>query len=120
MRHRCQATGRDARRDTISSGPTGFRQGSSPTIRRTISRKASQQSVIDGLQLGSGDAVIGVNPASDSPNRVRDILVMLDDLRARLEIPTQVCVLATRQRDTRVDRAGLLPGGSYVPVDRRH
>jgi ethanolamine ammonia-lyase large subunit len=51
-------------------------------------------SVIDGLLLGSGDAVIGVNPASDSPNRVRDILVMLDDLRARLEIPTQTCVLA--------------------------
>jgi ethanolamine ammonia-lyase large subunit len=50
--------------------------------------------VIDGLLLGSGDAVIGVNPASDSPNRVRDILVMLDDLRARLEIPTQTCVLA--------------------------
>jgi ethanolamine ammonia-lyase large subunit len=51
-------------------------------------------SVIDGLLLGSGDAVIGVNPASDSPNRVRDILAMLDDLRARLEIPTQTCVLA--------------------------
>jgi ethanolamine ammonia-lyase large subunit len=50
-------------------------------------------SVIDGLLLGSGDAVIGVNPASDSPNRARDILVMLDDLRARLEIPTQTCVL---------------------------
>ena len=51
-------------------------------------------SVIDGLLLGSGDAVIGVNPASDSPTRVRDMLVMLDDLRARLEIPTQTCVLA--------------------------
>ena len=51
-------------------------------------------SVIDGLLLGSGDAVIGVNPASDSPNRVHDILVMLDDLRAHLEIPTQTCVLA--------------------------
>jgi ethanolamine ammonia-lyase large subunit len=51
-------------------------------------------SVIDGLLLGSGDAVIGVNPASDSPSRVRDMLVMLDDLRARLEIATQTCVLA--------------------------
>ena len=51
-------------------------------------------SVIDGLLLGSGDAVIGVNPASDSPSRVRDMLAMLDDLRARLEIPTQTCVLA--------------------------
>ena len=51
-------------------------------------------SVIDGLLLGSVDAVIGVNPASDSPSRLRDMLVMLDDLRARLEIPTQTCVLA--------------------------
>ena len=50
-------------------------------------------SAIDGLLLGSGDAVIGVNPASDSPSRLYDMLRMLDDLRARLDIPTQTCVL---------------------------
>jgi ethanolamine ammonia-lyase large subunit len=50
-------------------------------------------SVLDGLMLGSGDAVIGVNPASDSPERLRDLLEMLDDLRRRLEVPTQTCVL---------------------------
>ena len=50
-------------------------------------------SVIDGLLLGSGDAVIGINPASDSPERCRDLLLLLDDLRQRLDIPTQSCVL---------------------------
>ena len=50
-------------------------------------------SVIDGLLLGSGDAVIGVNPAGDSPSRLYDMLRMLDDLRVRLDIPTQTCVL---------------------------
>jgi ethanolamine ammonia-lyase large subunit len=50
-------------------------------------------SVIDGLLLGSGDAVIGINPASDSPERCRELLLLLDDLRLRLAIPTQSCVL---------------------------
>ncbi|MHB1204544.1 MAG: ethanolamine ammonia-lyase subunit EutB [Rhodospirillaceae bacterium] len=50
-------------------------------------------SVIDGLLLGSGDAVIGINPASDSPERCRELLLLLDDLRLRLVIPTQSCVL---------------------------
>ena len=50
-------------------------------------------STIDGLLLASGDAVIGVNPAGDSPARLADMLRMLDDLRARLDIPTQTCVL---------------------------
>ena len=50
-------------------------------------------STIDGLLLGSGDAVIGVNPAGDSPSRLYDLLNMLDDLRAKLDIPTQTCVL---------------------------
>lgn len=50
-------------------------------------------SIVDGLLLGCGDAVIGINPASDSPQRVHDLLCMLDDLRQRLEVPTQSCVL---------------------------
>src|SRR5271156_4184506 len=50
-------------------------------------------STIDGLVLGCGDAVIGINPAGDSPERCRDLLCLLDDLRQRLEIPTQSCVL---------------------------
>ena len=50
-------------------------------------------STIDGLLLGCGDAVIGINPAGDSPERCRDLLCLLDDLRQRLEAPTQSCVL---------------------------
>jgi ethanolamine ammonia-lyase large subunit len=51
-------------------------------------------SVLDGLLLGSGDAVIGINPATDSPERSHALLSMLDDIRNRLDIPTQNCVLA--------------------------
>ena len=51
-------------------------------------------SVVDGLLYGSGDAVIGVNPASDSPAVLRRLLDLLDDVRARFAIPTQTCVLA--------------------------
>ncbi|MGE0310285.1 MAG: ethanolamine ammonia-lyase subunit EutB [Lautropia sp.] len=50
-------------------------------------------SIVDGLQLGAGDAVIGINPASDSPAAVARLLHLLDELIARLEIPTQSCVL---------------------------
>src|SRR5580704_6466856 len=51
-------------------------------------------SILDGLLLGSGDAVIGINPATDSPERTHALLCMLDDIRLKLEIPTQSCVLA--------------------------
>jgi ethanolamine ammonia-lyase large subunit len=50
--------------------------------------------VVDGLLYGSGDAVIGVNPASDHPDTIRALLELLDAIRARYEIPTQTCVLA--------------------------
>jgi ethanolamine ammonia-lyase large subunit len=50
-------------------------------------------SIIDGLLLGSGDAVIGVNPAGDSPDRCYELLSLIDDVRSRLSIPTQSCVL---------------------------
>jgi ethanolamine ammonia-lyase large subunit len=50
-------------------------------------------SVLDGLLLGSGDAVIGINPASDSPETVTRLLRLLDEVRERYEIPTQSCVL---------------------------
>jgi ethanolamine ammonia-lyase large subunit len=51
-------------------------------------------SILDGLLLGSGDAVIGINPATDSPERAHRLLSMLDEIRSKLEIPTQACVLA--------------------------
>src|SRR5471032_1348856 len=51
-------------------------------------------SILDGLLLGSGDAVIGINPATDSPERCARLLAMLDEIRIKLDIPTQTCVLA--------------------------
>jgi len=50
-------------------------------------------SILDGLLLGSGDAVIGINPATDSRERAHALLLMLDEIRIKLEIPTQCCVL---------------------------
>jgi ethanolamine ammonia-lyase large subunit len=51
-------------------------------------------SILDGLLLGAGDAVIGINPATDSPERAHALLSMLEEMRNKLEIPTQSCVLA--------------------------
>jgi len=49
--------------------------------------------VLDGLLYGSGDAVIGINPATDNVTQVMRIVTMLDDIIARYAIPTQSCVL---------------------------
>ncbi len=56
--------------------------------------KGIAASVLDGLTYGNGDAVIGVNPATDSVATVEAILRMLDQIRERYAIPTQTCVLA--------------------------
>src|SRR3954467_5783259 len=45
--------------------------------------------ILDGLLLGSGDACIGINPASDDPAVIGGLLRLLDDIVARLRIPTQ-------------------------------
>lgn len=50
-------------------------------------------SIIDGLMYGSGDAVIGLNPASDSIPVLTDLNFMLDEIIQQYEIPTQSCVL---------------------------
>jgi ethanolamine ammonia-lyase large subunit len=51
-------------------------------------------SILDGLLLGAGDAVIGINPATDSPESAHALLSMLEEVRVKLDIPTQSCVLA--------------------------
>jgi ethanolamine ammonia-lyase large subunit len=67
-------------------------------------------SVLDGLSYGNGDAVIGVNPATDSLATIEALLRMLDRIREHYQIPTQICVLAhvTTQLDA-------LRGGA--PID---
>ena len=56
--------------------------------------KGVAASIIEGLCYGSGDAVIGINPATDSPGAVLMLLNMIDRLRQQFDIPTQSCVLS--------------------------
>jgi ethanolamine ammonia-lyase large subunit len=51
-------------------------------------------SIIDGLMYGCGDAVIGINPATDSPAAYAALVRLMDRLISEYEIPTQSCVLA--------------------------
>ncbi|APX24153.1 MAG: ethanolamine ammonia lyase large subunit [Rhodobacteraceae bacterium] len=56
--------------------------------------KGVAASIFDGLMYGSGDAVIGINPASDNTAAVTTLLHMLDELISENDIPTQSCVLS--------------------------
>src|ERR1700692_4679419 len=67
-------------------------------------------SILDGILLGSGDACIGINPASDDPAVIGGLLRLLDDIITRLQIPTQSCVLSHV-----TTTLGLIDQG--VPVD---
>jgi ethanolamine ammonia-lyase large subunit len=51
-------------------------------------------SILDGLRLESGDAVIGINPATDSVESTIRLLRLIDQIRVRYRIPIQSCVLA--------------------------
>ena len=51
-------------------------------------------SVLEGLSFGAGDAVIGLNPVTDSPEQVGKVLRRLQEIMEHWEIPTQICVLA--------------------------
>jgi ethanolamine ammonia-lyase large subunit len=55
--------------------------------------KGIAASIIDGLLYGSGDAVIGINPATDNPAAVTRLLQLIDDLRQQYAMPVQSCVL---------------------------
>ena len=51
-------------------------------------------SVLEGLSFGAGDAVIGLNPVTDSPEQVAKVLNRFREIREHWKIPTQICVLA--------------------------
>lgn len=55
--------------------------------------KGIAASLVDGLLYGSGDAVIGINPATDSPQTTAQLLYLLDGLRLQFDMPVQSCVL---------------------------
>ena len=60
----------------------------------TDNLKGIASEILDGLLYGCGDAVIGINPATDSTATVRRLLDLVADLIANYRIPTQSCVLA--------------------------
>jgi ethanolamine ammonia-lyase large subunit len=72
--------------------------------------RAIGAATIDGLLLGCGDAVIGVNPATDSVANAMALLDMLETLRLRHDIPTQTCVLTHVTNALEIIRRG-------APVD---
>jgi len=63
-------------------------------------------STLDGLLYGTGDAVIGINPATDNVQNCLSLLDMLDNLRTRYDIPTQTCVLTHVTNSIEVMNAG--------------
>lgn len=72
--------------------------------------KGIAASILDGLCYGCGDAVIGINPATDSVDNIQRLLEMLDMIRERYHIPTQSCVLTHVTTTLEAIRAG-------APVD---
>ncbi|WP_312095145.1 ethanolamine ammonia-lyase subunit EutB [Aminipila sp.] len=56
--------------------------------------KGIMASVMEGLSLGCGDAVIGLNPVDDSVESVARVLKSFDEFKNKWEVPTQICVLA--------------------------
>lgn len=64
-------------------------------------------SLLDGLMYGVGDAVIGINPASDSMATLATLWRMLDELIGRFAIPTQSCVLTHVSSQIRAIEMGL-------------
>ena len=56
--------------------------------------KGIAASILDGLMYGCGDALIGINPATDSVEAMVTLLHLIDEVRAKFDIPTQSCVLA--------------------------
>ena len=59
----------------------------------TDSPRGIAVSTLDGLLYGAGDAVIGINPATDSIPALVELLHLMDEVITRFEIPTQACVL---------------------------
>lgn len=72
--------------------------------------KGVTASLLEGLSYGVGDAVLGLNPAVDTVKSVSDILNLFNDVKTRLNIPTQTCVLGHITTQLQALKAG-------VPMD---
>jgi ethanolamine ammonia-lyase large subunit len=76
----------------------------------TDDAKGIAAAILDGLLYGVGDAVIGINPATDSLPAIVSLLQLVDDLRRRYDVPTQSCVLTHITNSVRAIEQG-------APVD---
>ena len=74
-------------------------------------------SVLEGLSFGAGDAVIGLNPVTDSPEQAGKILRRFQEIKEHWAIPTQICVLAHVTAQMKAVEAGALR--SDLPVHCR-
>ena len=63
-------------------------------------------SVLEGLSFGAGDAVIGLNPVTDSPEQVGKVLRRFHEIKEHWQIPTQICVLAHITAQIKAVKAG--------------
>ena len=63
-------------------------------------------SVLEGLSFGAGDAVIGLNPVTDSPEQVGKVLRRFQEIKEHWQIPTQICVLAHVTAQIKAVKAG--------------
>ena len=63
-------------------------------------------STLEGLSFGAGDAVIGLNPVTDSPEQVGRVLRRFQEIKEHWEIPTQICVLAHVTAQIKAVKAG--------------
>lgn len=63
-------------------------------------------SVLEGLSFGAGDAVIGLNPVTDSPEQVGRVLRRFQEIKEHWQIPTQICVLAHVTAQMKAVQAG--------------
>ena len=63
-------------------------------------------STLEGLSFGAGDAVIGLNPVTDSPEQVGKILRRFQEIKEHWQIPTQICVLAHVTAQIKAVKAG--------------
>ena len=63
-------------------------------------------STLEGLSFGAGDAVIGLNPVTDSAEQVGKVLRRFDEIKNHWQIPTQICVLAHVTAQIKAVKAG--------------
>lgn len=92
-------------RDTI--GLPGRMSVRLQTSHPTDDAKGIAAVIVDGLLYGAGDAVIGINPASDSLPVMGELWHMLDEIIQRFAIPTQSCVLTHASNQIKAIEAGL-------------